>query len=165
MTHPSHFRWFHGWLVGLAAALTLLLWHGIVQASDMERALADVTAVQPVAAEAAPVPSSRAFLPLIAAARLPSSFTLIDRALTRRDIGEETALIYRVFATFGDERLPQRYRGDDSGLIDSDAVSEATQRFANLSPAARSTLVPFLVPPVYAGSWYDLRMNLSLIHI
>lgn len=159
MTHTSRYHWFHGWLVGLAAVLTFLLWHGSVQATETALTVADEASSQPVAAEAAQVPSSHTFLPLIAASRLPSSFTLIDRALTRRDISEETALIYRVFATFGDERLPQRYRGDDSGLIDSDAVSEATQRFANLSPTARSTLVPFLVPPVYAGSWYDLRRN------
>ena len=44
-------------------------------------------------------------------------------------------------------------------MIDSDAVSEATLRFADLSPTTREILVPFLIPPVYAGSWYDLRMN------
>lgn len=159
MTHTSHYHGFHGWLVGLAAALMLLLWPGSVQAAQTALMAAGEAPAQPVTAERTPVQSSRAFLPLIAASRVPSSFTLIDRALTRRDIDQETALIYRVFATFGDARLPARYRGDDSGLIDSDAVSEATQRFPNLSPAARSALVPFLIPPVYAGSWYDLRRN------
>ncbi|MCO6449638.1 MAG: hypothetical protein J5I90_02505 [Caldilineales bacterium] len=99
------------------------------------------------------------FLPLIGQDPIPASFTLIDQALERGEIDDETALIYEVFATFGDERLPWRFQGDDSGVIDSDAVSEATQRFAELSPAARETLVPFLIPPIYAGSWYDLRMN------
>ncbi|MCL4832329.1 MAG: hypothetical protein KJZ86_07810 [Caldilineaceae bacterium] len=99
------------------------------------------------------------YLPLITLREVPNSFTLIDEALGRGEIDEETALTYRVFATFGDGRLPLRFQGDDSRVIDSDAVSEATQRFDQLSPAAQETLVPFLIPPVYAGSWYDLKVR------
>ncbi|MCO6453407.1 MAG: hypothetical protein J5I90_21675 [Caldilineales bacterium] len=101
----------------------------------------------------------RVYLPFVDHSRLPDSFTLIDDAQKRGEFDDETALIYAVFATFGDARLPWRFHGDNSGVIDSDAVSEATLRFADLSPTTRETLVPFLVPPVYAGSWYDLRVN------
>ncbi len=158
MVSISHQR-FYGWLAGLAVAFVLLRWPGVVQASESEPTAADETAMRPVAAAATPTATPRIFLPLVAAAPRPSSFALIEQARQRGEIGEETALIYRVFATFGDERLPAPYRGDDSGIIDSDAVSEATLRFAELSPTARETVVPFLIPPVYQGSWYDLRMN------
>lgn len=158
MAHISHQR-FYGWLAGLAVAFAFLLWPGAVQASEQELPTAGETPGRPVAAAATPTATPRIFLPLVAAAPRPSSFALIEQARQRGEIGEETALIYRVFATFGDPRLPARYRGDDSDIIDSDAVSEATLRFAELSPAARETLVPFLIPPVYKGSWYDLRIN------
>src|SRR5687768_618260 len=46
----------------------------------------------------------------------PSSYELIDQALAAGRINEETAFKYRVFAAFGDERLPAQYRGDDGGV-------------------------------------------------
>ena len=36
---------------------------------------------------------------------------------------------------------------------------EATRRFETLTPATRQTLVSLLIPPVYAGSWYDQRIH------
>ncbi len=154
MIHAEHLHRFLIWLAGLAALFGLLLWPSLAAAYADEPELppgapAPVTTVQ----------TFSLFLPFVSHQRLPSSFELIDRALARGEINEEAALIYQVFATLGDERLPARFRGDNSGIIDSDAVSEATRRFADLSPATRETLVPFLVPPVYAGSWYDIRTN------
>src|SRR5262245_41738838 len=40
-----------------------------------------------------------------------TSFELIDRALAAGEISEETALIYRVFHVFEDDRLPGAFRG------------------------------------------------------
>ncbi len=162
------------WLAALAAFIVLLSWPGVIAAYEdggnvrvgngqtggvggsRIRLLGGRGNLAPTAVE------QRTFLPLVGRERLPTSFTLIEQAQERGEIGEETALIYEVFATFGDARLPWRFQGDNSGVIDSDAVSKATQRFAQLSPATRETLVPFLVPPVYAGSWYDLRMNAQI---
>lgn len=140
-------RWRSGW-IALAIWLGLLLWPGLASAH------AGAAAAAPVV-----VTTSRAFLPLISRQPLPPSADLIERARERGDINAETALIYQVFAVFDDARLPARLRGDDSRVLDSDAVAAATQRFASLTPAARQTLVPFLIPPVYAGSWYDQRMH------
>ena len=108
----------------------------------------------------APVSSpSTVFLPMISRQRLPPTADLIERARERGEINAETALIYKVFAVFGDARLPPRLRGDDRDVLDSNAVAEATQRFETLTPATRQTVVPFLIPPVYAGSWYDQRVH------
>jgi hypothetical protein len=108
----------------------------------------------------APVSSpSTVFLPMISRQRLPPTTDLIERARERGEINAETALIYKVFAVFGDTRLPSRLRGDDRGVMDSNAVAEATQRFETLTPATRQILVPFLIPPVYVGSWYDRRIH------
>lgn len=147
--HDPHGR---SLLVALLVLVGLALWPGVAAAHE-----ARTGGGKEDSGPAAVV--QRTFLPFVNHERLPTSFALIERARGRGEIGEETALIYRVFATFGDARLPWRFRGDNSGVIDSDAVSEATLRFAELSPTTRETLVPFLVPPVYAGSWYDLRMN------
>lgn len=83
----------------------------------------------------------------------PTSFALIDQAETSGALDSETALLYRVYALFSDARLPAQYRGDDSRIEDSLYMAEARERFATLSPATQDALQPFLVPPVYAGSW------------
>lgn len=151
MAHPRR------WLMLLAVMSGLLFLPAVAAAYEEE-----VDSGPGPGAAAAPAQTFPLFLPLVSHTSTPTSFTLIEQARERGEIGEETALIYQVFATFGDARLPWRFRGDDSGVIDSDAVSEATLRFADLSAAARETLLPFLIPPVYAGSWYDLRMNAQI---
>jgi hypothetical protein len=98
------------------------------------------------------------YLPLLVApAPPPSSEQLIDAALARGEIDEETALVYKVFADFGDERLPQQYRGDDSQVRDAMIVSEAGMRFDSLSTQTQAILAPFLLPPSAPGSWLELR--------
>lgn len=145
-------RWLRLRLAGVALAVWfgLLLWPGMVSAHT------DDAGTGPDTPTANP---STVFLPVISYQPLPPSEDLIDRARERGEINAETALVYKVFALFDDTRLPARLRGDDRNVMDSNAVAEATQRFETLTPAARQTLVPFLIPPVYAGSWYDLRMH------
>lgn len=142
-------RWRLVWMA-LAVWVGLLLWPAALSAQP------GAIAAGPDAPASSP---STVFLPMIARQRLPPSDDLIEQARQRGEINAETALIYRVFAVFGDSRLPDRLRGDDSDVVDSDAVAEATRRFETLTPATRQTIVPFLVPPVYAGSWYDQRIH------
>ncbi len=91
----------------------------------------------------------------------PSSLELIDEALERGEIDAETALIYQVFATFGDPRLPSQYQGNDSQPSDREIAGELAERFATLSPQAKATLKPFTIPPYHAGSWWDLSRQPS----
>lgn len=86
----------------------------------------------------------------------PSSADLIDAAVTAGDIDAQTALVYKVFAAFGDNRLPPQYKGDDSNTPDSAAVDDATFGFDQLSPANQALVQPFLLPPAAPGSWLSL---------
>lgn len=87
----------------------------------------------------------------------PTSYELIDQALADGEINAETGLVYKVYADFGDDRLPVRFRGDDSSVVDSHIISEVQAQWENLSPDSRSILGPFLIPPAYEGSWWDLQ--------
>jgi hypothetical protein len=119
----------------------------------------------------APLAGTTLYLPLVAKAGQPdpapepdpppapdgpTSDELIAQALERGEIGAEAALTYRVFASFGDQRLPERFRGSDAGDID-DLPLELGEQWAQLSPQAQATLRPFTLPPYHAGSWWDLR--------
>jgi hypothetical protein len=93
------------------------------------------------------------------AERPPSSFERIEEALEQGLIDDETALSYKVFAVFGDERLPEAYRGDDTGLSGASTLRELVATFDTLSPDTQAALQPFLLTPPEAGSWYELRQG------
>ena len=83
----------------------------------------------------------------------PDSETLIDQAVAAGLLDNETALIYKVYAVFGDSRLPSQYLGDNAVALDSLVLSEVRSRWATLSPQAQAILEPFLLPPTQAGSY------------
>jgi Bacterial Ig-like domain (group 2) len=85
-----------------------------------------------------------------------SSFEMIDAALASGAIDAETALSYKVFATFGDSRLPAAYQGNDADIVDTNALDQVMDNWPTLSDAAKQTLAPFLIPPAYADSWANL---------
>lgn len=95
------------------------------------------------------------YLPLLATGTLPSSDQLIDDALARGEINQETALIYHTFAVFGDPRLPAAYRGD--GTTKREITAELAEQYESLSASAKETLAPFLLPPYHVGSWWDVQ--------
>lgn len=76
----------------------------------------------------------------------------IRDALRKGTIDDQTALQYQVFAILQDPRLPQQYRGDDSSIEDSLVMADVRERIDTLRPDIRSTLAPFLIPPVYTNS-------------
>jgi hypothetical protein len=84
-----------------------------------------------------------------------TSDELIDAALARGEISAETALIYKVFASFKDPRLPAQFKGDDHLIPDSHIVDRVLTQYATLSAATQTILNPFLIPPLYEGSWMD----------
>ena len=83
----------------------------------------------------------------------PTSEQLIDQAETAGTLNHETAVLYRVYAIFGDARLPQAYRGDDASVFESLYVSTVVSEWATYSAATQTALKPFLMPPPYRGSW------------
>lgn len=112
----------------------------------------------------APAAPTKIYLPMLAnpgQGQTPgngvSSGELISGAEERGEIDSETALIYQVFARFGDPRLPARFRGDDRRVSDIEVSGEVLARYATISDAGRATLEPFLVPPFHAGGWWELQ--------
>ena len=90
-----------------------------------------------------------------------SSEALIAQALAANTITAEQDLTYRVFALFGDGRLPAQFEGAPSTGSDHLLLRELWTTVANLSPATQELLQPFLIPPIYANSWFAQRLGLT----
>ena len=91
-----------------------------------------------------------------AAAAVPGA--LIAAALAQNAITAEQALSYRVFAFFGDPRLPAAYEGPPSALPDHQLLREVAGKLPTLSPATQDLLLPFLLPPIYQESWHAQQL-------
>jgi len=84
---------------------------------------------------------------------------LIAVALAQNRISAEQALMYRVFARFGDERLPAEFDGAPTSGADHMLMREVSGKLPTLSQAAQDALLPFLLPPIYAQSWYAQQLG------
>ncbi len=92
----------------------------------------------------------------------PTGQTSLERIAEARDAGRidpETALIYEVFAVFGDPRLPAAYRGAPERHPADPVMAAVAARYGRLSAAGRATLAPFLIPPSYSRSWHTERRS------
>jgi hypothetical protein len=87
----------------------------------------------------------------------PSSFDFIAAAFAAHEINDEQALLYRMYASFGDSRLPPQYKGDDSGVFENPAMGDLPDAWAGLSQATKDILAPFLLTPPEPGSWFELQ--------
>ena len=85
----------------------------------------------------------------------PPTGDLINAALENGEIDSTTALKYKLYAQFLDKRLPSKYQGSADQGTDSHVVDELAAVFDTLSAEDQKTLMPFLMPPVYKGSWAD----------
>jgi hypothetical protein len=91
----------------------------------------------------------------------PSAADLIERDRVNGKLDDATALLYRVYAQFGDSRLPEPYASapvteDRSGL------SNAQRRIDRLPAAVADEVRPFFVRPTDPSSvFYDVRVAAS----
>lgn len=90
-----------------------------------------------------------------------TAVALIERALAQNRISAEQALIYRVFASRGDARLPAEHDGAPQAAPSHLLMREVSGRLASLSQAGQDILLPFVVPPIYAQSWHAQQLGLS----
>jgi hypothetical protein len=67
---------------------------------------------------------------------------------------DEQALIHRVYAEFGDDRLPASAPRPSNDNPDSTVMLEVARRFPTLTAATQAILDPFLRPPGDPDSWY-----------
>lgn len=88
---------------------------------------------------------------------LPTSGQLIEAARGKGAIDDETALVYRVYAAFGDCRVPAEFRGDDTDVTDSPVMMEVAARFSSLSAATQEKLLPYLRQPLEPGGWLEMQ--------
>lgn len=108
-----------------------------------ERGSADVSNVVLVASDVPP-PIDR---------NAPTATDQIERALALGEIDTITALRYKVFALFGDSRLPPEY--DAGGPVHgSPILYELAHRFGDLPLEVQNELQPFRLPPDDPDSWY-----------
>ena len=105
-------------------------------------------------------PPHLSFLPLVMREPLPSSFELIQQAQQTGVISADTALLYNVYAMIDGAKLPAAYQGDvDMRDHNPDALRDAARRYKTLPPELQAALAPYLIPPIYAGSWWDLKAH------
>ena len=104
------------------------------------------------------------FLPLVAkstppdpTAPPPSSENKIDQTVADGTISAEAGLEYKVFALFGDDRLPAQFIPSAGNRVSSAVTAKLSSLFSTLSPQAQAALRPFTLPPDDPSSWYQLR--------
>jgi hypothetical protein len=103
--------------------------------------------------------NARLYLPLVTTGRVSpaTSIELIDEDVAGGRISAEQGLIYKVYAVWGDSRLPAPYRAA-LRENDGDGVMRAVAQVGSgLSPSARLELTPFFLPPNDPGSWWKLQ--------
>lgn len=87
-----------------------------------------------------------------------SALDAIEQALAAGDITDIDALRFKVFAVFGDERLPEQFRTDVT-FEGTEVVTELGERWATLPLDVQQELEPFMLPPAADGSWYELQQT------
>jgi hypothetical protein len=87
-----------------------------------------------------------------------TTFDKIDDAVASGEITAEQGLTYKVFAAFGDPRLPSQYVGVPDGLAEA-PLDQVQAQWDQLSDGAKATLGPFLVPPMQEGSYWQQQIE------
>jgi hypothetical protein len=88
-----------------------------------------------------------------------TTYEKIDAAVARGEITAEQGLTYKVFAAFGDPRLPGQYVGSVPDLLAEAPLDQVTAQWNQLSAGAKATLGPFLIPPMHEGSYWTQRIH------
>ena len=80
-----------------------------------------------------------------------STIGRIDAALTSGDIDEGQALLYKLYAVSGDQRLPDEYDGGGP-LAPGVVMAELVSAFSTLPDADQALVAPYMLQPRYAES-------------
>jgi hypothetical protein len=89
-----------------------------------------------------------------------TTFQKIDAAAASGEITAEQGLTYKVFASFGDPRLPTKYLGLADPLAEV-PLGEVQDQWDQLSDGAKAILGPFLIPPMQEGSYWNQQIDQS----
>ena len=91
-----------------------------------------------------------------------TSFQRIEEALEAGKIDTQTALVFKVFASFADSRLPSEYQGNDVYAEDDFLMPELAARVPTLSASNQAIVRPFLRTPRASDGWFQLRAAQTL---
>jgi Family of unknown function (DUF6055) len=115
----------------------------------------DAPTASPVASS--PVAPSSGPAPTPGDANNPTSADLIQADLDAGKIDRPTSILYRIYAIFGDPRLPDAYRSTVA-VEDGAALAAARIGLDTFPPAIASELRPYLVRPTDPSSvFHDIR--------
>jgi len=87
----------------------------------------------------------------------PTGLDLIQKDFEEKRIDFETALIYKMYYLFGEEKLPPKYHTESMPFEDDGLLEEVTDAYARLSPATRLTIEPFLRRPDDPESYFGRK--------
>jgi len=86
-----------------------------------------------------------------------TSLDMIDKAMADKKLDAETALVYKVYAIYGDNRLPKEYASEKPYYEGTQVVQEMMEKWDSLSAKTKALLEPFTKRPDEKGSWIDLK--------
>jgi virginiamycin B lyase len=89
---------------------------------------------------------------------------LLAAAVRAGRLSRARALVYRVFAAYGDRRLPRPYRGDPEPASATTTAAEAVAAFGSLPRRAQEQIRPYLVPPPLRESMQRSRSRPAARH-
>ena len=88
-----------------------------------------------------------------------NTLQLLDKAVADGELDEETAFVYKIYAVFGDNRLPEDFYVQRPFRNGTSLVREMNRRWDSLSADTKALLEPFHKRPDEEDSWMNLRFE------
>jgi hypothetical protein len=86
-----------------------------------------------------------------------TSIELIERAVQEGEIPYETSLLYKMYAVFGDNKLPEEYRSTKKFRNSDGVVEEVISNLETLSQEVQDELAPFFRRPNDPESYFNIK--------
>lgn len=86
-----------------------------------------------------------------------TSIELIEKAVAEGKITYETSLLHKMYAVFGDDKLPEEYRSAKIFRNSDDVVKEVKSNMGTLSKKTQDELAPFFRRPDDPESYFNIK--------
>jgi len=94
-----------------------------------------------------------------------TSLQLIDQALAKGEINKDTAMVYKIYAIFGDdEKLPDEYKSEKAFFTSNYEILKIKETLETLSPEARAKIEPYLKRPDDPESYWNQKFEQEAIN-
>ena len=90
-----------------------------------------------------------------------TSIELIEKAVAEGKITYETSLLYKMYAVFGDDKLPEEFRSAKKFRNSDDVVIEVKSNMGTLSKKTQDELAPFFRRPDDPESYFNIKYRNS----